>query len=119
VTVPSYNESFGLVALEALACGTPVVAARVGGLPTAVGDSGVLVTGHDPQAWAQALDGLLADPLRRQVLARRGVRHARGFGWSATTERLLQVYGEACRTQTSTPIAQASALQGVPALVVP
>ncbi len=119
VTVPSYNESFGLVALEALACGTPVVAARVGGLPTAVGDSGVLVTGHDPQTWAQALDGLLADPLRRQVLARRGVRHARGFGWSATTERLLQVYGEACRTQTSTPIAQASALQGVPALVIP
>ncbi len=119
VTVPSHNESFGLVALEALACGTPVVAARVGGLPTAVGDSGVLVTGHDPRDWAQALDALLADPLRRQVLARRGVRHARGFGWSATTERLLQVYGEACRTQTSTPIAQASALQGVPALVVP
>ena len=48
--VPSYNESFGLVALESEACGTPVVAARVGGLPTAVADgvSGVLVDGHDP-----------------------------------------------------------------------
>ncbi len=49
--VPSYNESFGLVALESEACGTPVVAARVGGLPTAVADgvSGVLVDGHDPE----------------------------------------------------------------------
>ncbi|MFZ1287678.1 MAG: D-inositol-3-phosphate glycosyltransferase, partial [Candidatus Phosphoribacter sp.] len=52
VTVPSYNESFGLVAIEALACGTPVVAAKVGGLPTAVGDGGVLVPGHDVGLWA-------------------------------------------------------------------
>ena len=53
--VPSYNESFGLVALESEACGTPVVAARVGGLPTAVADgvSGVLVDGHDPDEWAR------------------------------------------------------------------
>ena len=64
VAVPSYNESFGLVALEAQACGTPVVAAAVGGLVTAVRDgvSGVLVDGHDPVDWARVLGGLLAAP---------------------------------------------------------
>ena len=119
VTVPSYNESFGLVAIESLACGTPVIAAKVGGLPTAVGDAGVLVDGHDVGDWARALDGLLADPARREVLAGRAVRHASGFGWAATTERLLQAYGEACRTQTPSPITEASLLTGVPAALVP
>ncbi len=119
VTVPSHNESFGLVAIEALACGTPVVAARVGGLPTAVGDGGVLVSGHDVGDWADTLERLLADPARRADLGRRAVRHAAGFGWDATTARLLRVYGEACRTQTPTPITEASTLEGVPALVIP
>ena len=65
--MPSHNESFGLVALEAQACGTPVVAAAVGGLVTAVRDgvSGVLVDGHDPDDWARVLGGLLAAPGRR------------------------------------------------------
>ena len=63
-----YSESFGLVALEAQACGTPVVAAAVGGLPTAVRDgvTGLLVDGHDPRDWAGVLAGLLDDPLRRR-----------------------------------------------------
>jgi D-inositol-3-phosphate glycosyltransferase len=62
VAVPSHSESFGLVALEAQACGTPVVAAAVGGLVTAVrhGVSGVLVDGHDPADWARAMGSLLA-----------------------------------------------------------
>ena len=62
VAVPSHNESFGLVALEAQACGTPVVAAAVGGLVTAVRDgvSGALVDGHDPADWARVLGRLLA-----------------------------------------------------------
>ena len=119
VTVPSYNESFGLVAIEAAACGTPVVAARVGGLPTAVGPGGVLVDGHDVDDWATTLDRLLADPGLRAELGRRAVRHARSFGWGATTERLLQAYGEACRTRTPSPIFEASLLTGVPAAVVP
>src|SRR6266516_2641137 len=62
VCVPSYSESFGLVALEAQACGTPVVAAQVGGLVHAIGDgtTGLLVPGHDPGAFASAVAGLLA-----------------------------------------------------------
>ncbi|MBQ1072238.1 D-inositol-3-phosphate glycosyltransferase [Micromonospora sp. C31] len=97
VAVPSYNESFGLVALEAQACGTPVVAAAVGGLVTAVRDqvSGVLIDGHDPADWARTLARLLPDRLRRAELARGAARHARNFSWHRTASGLLAVYGEA------------------------
>jgi len=71
------------------------------------------------QVWAATLDRLLADPGLRAELGRRAVAHAKGFGWGATTERLLQAYGEACRTQTPSSILQASLLTGVPAAVVP
>jgi len=97
VAVPSYNESFGLVALEAQACGTPVVAAAVGGLVRAVRDgvSGVLVDGHDATDWAQVLGGLLAAPDRRAALARGAVHHARQFSWDRTASGLFTVYREA------------------------
>ncbi|MEU4216048.1 D-inositol-3-phosphate glycosyltransferase [Actinoplanes sp. NPDC026623] len=97
VAVPSHNESFGLVALEAQACGTPVVAAAVGGLVTAVtdGKSGVLVDGHDPGDWARVLAGLLLTPARRSLLAAGAVRHARNFSWDRTADGLLRVYREA------------------------
>uniref|UniRef100_UPI00355689E0 D-inositol-3-phosphate glycosyltransferase n=1 Tax=Actinoplanes sp. RD1 TaxID=3064538 RepID=UPI00355689E0 len=97
VAVPSHNESFGLVAVEAQACGTPVVAAAVGGLVTAVTDgvSGLLVDGHDPARWARTLRGLLDDPGRRLRLARGAVRHAAGFSWDRTADSLLEVYTEA------------------------
>ncbi len=92
--VPSYNESFGLVALEAQACGTPVVAAAVGGLLAAVADgrSGLLVTDHHPWSWAAAIGDLLAAPARREELAAGAVRHAAGFGWPATAAAVLDVY---------------------------
>ncbi|MGH3625494.1 MAG: D-inositol-3-phosphate glycosyltransferase [Sciscionella sp.] len=97
VAVPSYNESFGLVALEAQACGTPVVAASVGGLPVAVRDevSGLLVDGHDPRAWASRLAELALAPGRRDELARSAVRQARSFSWDRTTEALLAGYADA------------------------
>ena len=80
VAVPSYNESFGLVALEAQAAGTPVVAAAVGGLTVAVADgvSGLLVAGHDPQTWADALAAVVLDPAqaRADVGRRAGARRA-------------------------------------------
>lgn len=97
VAVPSYNESFGLVALEAQACGTPVVAAAVGGLVTAVRDgvSGVLIDGHDPRDWAKVLDRLLDAPGQRHRLAAGAVAHASQFSWDRTAETLLRVYRDA------------------------
>ncbi|MET0425276.1 MAG: glycosyltransferase, partial [Actinoplanes sp.] len=97
VAVPSYNESFGLVALEAQACGTPVVAAAVGGLVTAVRDgrSGVLVDGHEPAEWARVLDRMLAAPRLLRRLSAGAVTHAADFSWDRTAEGLLRVYGEA------------------------
>jgi D-inositol-3-phosphate glycosyltransferase len=94
VLVPSHSESFGLVALEAQACGTPVVAAAVGGLRTAVRDgfSGVLVDGHDPEVWARVLAGLASSPPRLAELSRGALAHASGFGWPATADRLIEVY---------------------------
>ena len=94
VVVPSHNESFGLVALEAQACATPVAAAAVGGLRTAVadGESGVLVASHEPRAWAAALRALLDDPARREVLGARAAQRARDFGWARTAEATLEVY---------------------------
>jgi D-inositol-3-phosphate glycosyltransferase len=92
--VPSYSESFGLVAVESQACGTPVVASAVGGLRTAVRHehSGVLLDGHDPAAYADVLRRLLDDRERREQLGRNGTRHATGFGWSATAAGMLDVY---------------------------
>ncbi|GGP56923.1 D-inositol-3-phosphate glycosyltransferase [Saccharothrix coeruleofusca] len=97
VAVPSHNESFGLVALEAQACGTPVAAAAVGGLPMAVRDgvSGVLVDGHDPAAWARALGEVALRPAYREELASNAVGHARRFSWDRTTDALLAGYEQA------------------------
>jgi D-inositol-3-phosphate glycosyltransferase len=94
VLTPSHSESFGLVALEAQACGTPVVAAAVGGLRTAVQDgySGVLVDGHDPADWARSVGALLSAPDRLARLSKGAVRHASAFGWSATVDGLTAVY---------------------------
>ena len=94
VLVPSHSESFGLVALEAQACGTPVVAAAVGGLRTAVRDgySGVLVDGHDPEVWARVLSDLLMSPARLLQLSAGAREHAAAFNWPATAERLVGVY---------------------------
>jgi D-inositol-3-phosphate glycosyltransferase len=91
---PSHSESFGLVALEAQACGTPVVAARVGGLRTVVkdGHSGVLVDGHDPADWARAIKRLIKAPRLLAALSEGARRHASAFGWSATVDRLARVY---------------------------
>ncbi|MBO0842073.1 MAG: D-inositol-3-phosphate glycosyltransferase [Nocardioides sp.] len=97
VAVPSYNESFGLVAAEAQACGTPVVAAAVGGLTTAVchGRSGLLVDGHDPARWADALSNAVSSHERWQALADGALAHAQDFSWEATARATLEVYRQA------------------------
>ncbi len=95
--VPSYNESFGLVALESQACGTPVVATDVGGLATTVADgvSGVLLPDHSAREWARVIGRLLTEPALRDQLAAGARPHAEQFSWDRTTEGLLAVYGEA------------------------
>jgi D-inositol-3-phosphate glycosyltransferase len=96
VVVPSYSESFGLVALEAQACGTPVIATAVGGLRTAVADgiSGVLVDGHDPKAWSSVISRLLQEPQRRVLLSMGAVEHASHFGWDVTARGTLDIYDQ-------------------------
>ncbi len=97
VAVPSYNESFGLVAVEAQACGTPVVAAAVGGLTTVVrdGHSGLLVPGHEPADWAGALRRVACDEAERARLAAGALVQAQEFSWDATAEQTLGVYRRA------------------------
>jgi D-inositol-3-phosphate glycosyltransferase len=101
VVVPSYSESFGLVALEAQACATPVVAAAVGGLRTAVADggSGLLVPGHDPRRYADAIARVVTDRPLRARLAAGAVDHAGRFSWSATATGMLQTYADALDEQ--------------------
>ena len=104
VAVPSHNESFGLVALEAQACGTPVVATDIGGLRTAVQGGGLRVVGHDAGDWAAALTRAIAT---RDVLSPAAVAHAQQFSWSATADGLLATYRDALVERSTLPLAAA------------
>jgi D-inositol-3-phosphate glycosyltransferase len=97
VCVPSYNESFGLVAVEAQAVGTPVVAAAVGGLTTAVADgrSGFLVTGHDPEDYARVFERVIDAPALRAALSVGAVAQAADFSWDRTAAATVDVYSRA------------------------
>ena len=105
--VPSHNESFGLVALESQACGTPVVAAAVGGLSTAIRDgvTGVLVPSHRSRDWAGALTRLLDAPGRRAELAAASRGHAEQFSWRHTADGLLVAYRDALMANQSSAMA--------------
>jgi D-inositol-3-phosphate glycosyltransferase len=96
VLVPSRSESFGLVALEAAACGTPVVAAAVGGLRTLVEDgrTGFLVEGRDPHAFAAATDQLLERPELAAAMGADAATRALTFTWSTTAARLRRLYAD-------------------------
>ncbi|MGW1278955.1 D-inositol-3-phosphate glycosyltransferase [Streptomyces tsukubensis] len=97
LVMPSYSESFGLVAIEAQATGTPVVAAAVGGLPVAVrdGSTGFLVRGHDPADYAAALRRLIDDPVLEARMGAAAALHARSFGWDAAAAATADVYSGA------------------------
>jgi D-inositol-3-phosphate glycosyltransferase len=94
VIVPSYYESFGLVALEAMACGTPVIASRVGGLQHTVEDglTGFLVPAGDPEALAEKLSVVLCDSSLRRQLGANARRRAQSYAWATVAERVLDVY---------------------------
>jgi D-inositol-3-phosphate glycosyltransferase len=94
VVMPSHYESFGMVALEAMACGTPVVASKVGGLAFSVqdGETGFLVPGGDAAALAARIQQLLTDDQLRRRLGQQAARWARRYGWPAIAEQVLGVY---------------------------
>ncbi|PTT62235.1 D-inositol-3-phosphate glycosyltransferase [Arthrobacter sp. HMWF013] len=94
VVMPSYSESFGLVALEAQACGTPVVATRVGGLSRAIshGRTGLLVDGHHASDWADALEAMYDDPATREVMGLAAAIQAQNSGWQHTAALTLETY---------------------------
>ncbi|MEU8550195.1 D-inositol-3-phosphate glycosyltransferase [Streptomyces roseoverticillatus] len=97
LVMPSHSESFGLVAAEAQACGTPVLAAAVGGLPVAVrdGESGFLVDGHDPADYAAVLHRFADEPGLAGRMGDAAARHARRFGWDTAAAATAEVYTEA------------------------
>ncbi|MFJ7149366.1 D-inositol-3-phosphate glycosyltransferase [Streptomyces sp. NPDC100445] len=100
LVMPSYSESFGLVAIEAQAAGTPVIAASVGGLPVAVrdGETGFLVRGHDPADYARVLRRFADDPDLSPRLGRAAARHAQSFGWDTAAAATADVYTAATQS---------------------
>jgi D-inositol-3-phosphate glycosyltransferase len=94
VIMPSHYESFGMVALEAMACGTPVIASEVGGLAYLVrdGETGFHVPDRDPELLAQRICGIITDPSLRRELGEQAARHAQGYAWPLIADRILDVY---------------------------
>ena len=92
LATPSRWEGFGLMLAEAMAAGVPVVASEVGGIPSVVGEAGLLVPPEDPQALAMAVIGLLGDPDRRALMAQRGRERSERFDWARTAGRIREIY---------------------------
>ncbi len=102
VVMPSHYESFGMVALEAMACGTPVVASQVGGLPFLVQDgvSGFTVPDGDYAAMCSRLQVLLSDPVLRKKMGRAAVKSAQSYAWSKIAKQVMGVYEELVKVKS-------------------
>ncbi len=92
---PSLYEGFGLPPLEAMACGTPVVAANTSSLPEVVGEAGLTVDPLDVEGLAEAMRRALSDEALRQEMRERGLQRAKGFSWTKTARETVQVYRRA------------------------
>ena len=89
---PSLYEGFGLPVVEALACGTPVVASNASSLPEAAGDAAILLDPHDIQGWVQAIDGIRGNPTVNEEFRQKGLRHAESFSWDSAAGKVMAIY---------------------------
>jgi len=105
VVVPSHYESFGMVALEAMACGTPVVASNVGGLAYLVqnGSTGFTVPVDEPQLLVECIAKLLSDSELRARMGKQAAEFARGFGWNIIANRIIALYQSVLNSNRSVP----------------
>jgi glycosyltransferase involved in cell wall biosynthesis len=101
VLYPSFYEGFGLPPLEAMACGTPVIASNGGALPEVVGSGGILLPPNEPGMWASAIHILLTNAAYREALCQRAITQAQHFSWRTTAERTWQAYLQAAGVDTS------------------
>ncbi len=92
LVMPSYHETFGMPMLEAMACGTPVVASATSCLPEIAGDAALFAPPHDPQAWSESLLRISSDGDGRALLIAKGVERARAFQWKQSTQAHLQLF---------------------------
>lgn len=107
--LPSLYEGFGFPAVEAMACGSPIIVSSAGSLPEVVGDAGVVVSPRVPEQLARAIHALLAAPQRREELREAGLRRAATFTWEQTAAGTRRVYA-AIEGTASFPTAPAGAL---------
>ena len=117
VAMPSFYESFGLVAVEAMACGVPVVASRVGGLTSTIADgrTGYLIPWRCPEPFAEKLDTLLGNAWLRDALGANAARSMQAYSWQAVAATLRGLYEEVVAEQRSlkaAPLAAGNASSG-------
>jgi glycosyltransferase involved in cell wall biosynthesis len=97
--LPSLYEGFGLPALEALACGVPVITSNAGSLPEVVGEAGVLLDPHDIGGWSDAIERLLLDPQEEARLREAGPKQAANFSWDRAAAQTWELYGRVVSTE--------------------